>query len=406
MTDSCPFSIPAMQDEVVVKELDDQFDAMRCAGSLAWSKFPYGTVNDGMGWVASGNKEVKAILKDNRFSIAQQQYDDYPRARVKEAGAPFPLSFITMDPPDHTERRRTLMKHLTPKRVESLRPFTREIVNDCLDEIERIGHGADIIANLVQKVPLYLLCELLGAPREERGIYFDHAHMIVNSRHKTVEEATHSFDTLKNYFAELCDRKRAQPGADLISDLVHDVEVNGVWTKEELDGVGTVMLIAGHDSTSSTIANILYWLVHNPDVFARLRSRPNEILNATDEFLRLLPVGVPGTRTRIALEDVQFGDTLVRRNESVLAVPHAANLDPEIFENPRTFDLDRSNSNKHIAFGFGIHFCPGSILAKMDIEMVLRGVTERFDHLEPVSYDPDWEMKSRTRGPKSLPVKW
>ena len=402
----CPFSIPMKQDEVLTKQLEDQFDEMRQDGSLAWAQLPYGKINDGQAWVATGYHEVKAILNDNRFSLARQADGDYPRARVIEVGEPMPDSFTVVDPPKNAERRRTLMEHLTPQRVKALRPFTEKLVGDCLDDVEAQGQGADLLPSLVRKVPLLLICQLIGAPPEERHIFAGHAHNYVSSNYKSVEDAQAGLDVIKGYFAELCRRKRVDPGDDLISAMLRDIEVEGVWTREELEGFGFVLLTAGHDSTASVISCILYWLIHNPDLFARLRDEPDSVPKAVEEFLRLIPVGVPGTRARVALEDVEFGDVLVKKDESVLAIPHAGNLDPSVFERPREFDLDRENLGQHIGFGFGAHFCVGSQLARMDIEMVLRGLTRRFKTLGPEVFDPDWLEKARTRGPKTMKVRW
>lgn len=402
----CPFSIPMKQDEVLTKQLEDQFDEMRRQGSLAWAQFPYGAINDGQGWVATGYNEIKAILNDNRFSLAKQADGDYPRARVVEVGVPFPHSFVVVDPPKNAERRRTLMKHLTPKRVNALRPFTEKVVSDCLDEIEAQGQGADLLPGLVRQVPLLLLCELLGAPPAERHIYVDYAHNYVSSNYKTMDEAMVALDVIRGYFAELCRRKREKPGADLISAMLADIEVGGVWTNEELENFGFVLLTAGHDSTASVISCVLYWLIHDRELFARLRADPDLVPKAVEEFLRLLPIGVPGTRVRVALEDVEFGDVLVKKDETVLATPHAGNIDPSVFERPREFDLDRENLGQHIGFGFGSHFCVGSQLARMDIEMILRGLTQRFETLGPEVFEEDWLEKARTRGPKAMKVRW
>lgn len=405
-TGVCPFQIPMKQDEVNTKELQDQFDVMREQGSAAWAQLPFGSVNNGQAWVATGFKQVKAVLMDNRFSVAQKAFGDYPRARALEIGAPFPDSFIVMDPPAQSERRRTLLKHLTPQRVSALRPFTEKLVEDCLDEMEAQGPGVDMLPEFVYKVPLFLLCELLGAPPEEQDIYVKHAHDFVATRHATAAEASAALEIIKTYFKELCRRKREHPGDDLISALLHDTEVDGMWSQEELEGVGTVLLMAGHDSTASFISNCLYWLVHNPGIFTRLRDDPALIMKAVDEFLRFLPVGVAPPRARVALEDIQLGDTLIRKDESILPIPHAGNLDPKIYDCPRQFNLDREKPAQHLAFGFGAHFCVGAQLARMDIEVILRGVTQRFTSLSSVDFDPDWEVNSRTRGPKSLRVKW
>lgn len=402
----CPFSIPMKQDDVLLEAMDDQFDAMRPLGSLTWTQMPYGTINDGQAWVATGFETVKTVLADNRFSVAQQARGDYPRARVFEVGPPFPPSFVIMDPPEIAGRRRTLLKHLTAKRVDALRPATARFVSDCLDRVEAAGQGADLRDELNFRVPLLLICELMGAPAEERHIYMEHAHNYVSSRFATIEEGMEALNVIKAYFVDLCQRKRANPGNDLISAMLHDVEVRGLWPTEELEAFGFVLLTAGHDSTGSVINCCVNWLIHNPDDFARLRAEPDLVPRAVDEFLRLMPVGVPATRTRVALEDVQVGDVLVRKDESVLAIPHAGNIDPAVYACPRTFDLDREETVPHIAFGHGAHFCIGAQLARMDIEMVLRGLTERFATLEPYEYDPDWRIRSLARGPRTMPVRW
>lgn len=402
----CPFSIPMKQDEVLLEAMDDQFDAMRPLGPLTWSQMPYGTINDGQAWVATGFETVKSVLADNRFSVAQQARGDYPRARVFEVGPPFPVSFVTMDPPMLAGRRRTLLKHLTARRIEELRPATGRFVAECLDRVEALGQGADLREELNFKVPLLLLCELMGAPPEERHIYLEHAHNYVSSRFATIEEGMEALNVIKGYFIDLCRRKRENPGDDLISAMLHDAEVKGEWPVEELEAFGFVLLTAGHDSTGSVINCIVYWLIHNPEVFARLRAEPDLVPKAVDEFLRLMPVGVPATRTRVALEDVPVGDVLVRKDESVLAIPHAGNIDPAVYSHPREFDLDRTEEMPHIAFGYGAHFCVGAQVARMDIEMVLRGLTQRFATLGPMEFDPDWKAKSLTRGPKRMPVLW
>lgn len=403
----CPFAIPMHQDLVLTEDLDDQFDEMRQQGSLAWTQFPYGTINDGKGWVATRYQDVKAILNDARFSISKKNEGDYPRPRIVEsAGEHQPVNFMAMDPPQSMSRRRTLLKHLTPEKANELRPVVERLVSEALDAVEAEGHGADLMPGLIRRVPLMLICELLGAPPEDRHIFADHAHDIVASKHKNMEEAMVALNTINGYFAELCQRKLENPGNDLISALQHDQEVKGVWTDDEMRGLGFAILTAGHDSTASVTANAVNWLVHNPDLFARLRAEPDLVPKAIDEFLRLVPNGVPGTRSRVALEDIQVGDTLVRKGEVVLAIPHAANLDPAVFENPREFNLDRQSDERQIAFGFGPHFCIGSLLAKMDIEMIVRGLTQRFKTLEPVNSDPDWRKRARTRGPATMNVRW
>jgi len=402
----CPFSIPAKQDEVRTLEFDNQLDVMRAKGSLCPAKMPFGSLNNGLGWVASQHQAVKNVLKDNRFSIAYQLTGDYPRARVAEVGDPFPHSFIDMDPPEHTNHRRVLMKHMTPSRVNGLRQFTADYVDACIDHVFAFGPGADLKAMITQKVPLAILRELLGVSSGEQFDFSQQAHDFVSQRHANAQETAAALDIVKDYFKRLVAEKENNPGDDLLSALIHDVEVKGSWTREELDNVGTILLIGGFDSSAGFLASMVNWLVHDPAVFQMLKDDESLVTPAMEEFLRLLPVGVPGTRTRIATQDVTLGDTTVKKGQSVLAIPHAANMDPDFFEDPYEFRLDRPKGPSHIAFGFGAHLCPGSPLARMDIETVMRGILKRFDRLEPFVANANWKQESLMRGPRTIQVKW
>ncbi|GAA4554506.1 cytochrome P450 [Pseudonocardia xishanensis] len=396
-----PYPLPLRQDEVLAPPLERDFAELRSISPLVRATFPFG----GEGWIALGYKEVKAVLSDSRFSLAEAMRGDHPRIRITEGGPPFPPSFTQLDPPEHTKQRGVLMKHLTVKRVRALRPAIEKIVGEQLDAIERKGPPADFATDFAQDIPVRVLCHLLGVPATERARFLADASPLANSRVVDVEEAARLFASLTEYFGELVARKRAHPTDDLLSALVHDTELGGLWTTEELHGVGVVLLIAGHDATAAILGGILRWLVHQPHTYASLRDEPEMIPKAFEEFVRFLPAGLAGTRSRIAMEDVTIGDVTIAAGEAVLPIVHAANFDESEFAHAGELDLNRSAS-PHVAFGHGAHSCVGSQLARVEIDVAVRATLQRFERLVAVDPDPEWRQQILLRGPKSIPVTW
>jgi nocardicin N-oxygenase len=397
---SVPYSLPIRQDELLALPLERDFAELRAMAPLARAVFPFG----GEGWIALGYDEVKTVLSDPRFSVAEAIRGDYPRIRISEGGPPLPLTFVQMDPPDHAKRRGVLMKHLTVKRVRALRPAIEKIVGELLDAMERVGAPADLVAAFANEVPVRVLCLLLGIPVEERNRFINDASPLINLHITDPAEVVSLFNSLTEYFRELVERKRAEPADDLLSALVHDTELGGVWSDDELHGIGVVLLLVGHDATSAILSGILYWLVHQPQTYQRLRDQPDMIPGAFEEFVRVLPAGFD-SRSRVAMEDVTIGDITIAAGEAVLPILHAANFDETAFENAAELDLDRGPCS-HVAFGYGPHLCAGSQLARVEIEVAVSATLRRFERLEATTPDPRWREQILLRGPKSMPVTW
>ncbi|MDQ0120828.1 nocardicin N-oxygenase [Pseudarthrobacter defluvii] len=397
-----PYPMQSRQDIIVAAQLEHELKTLREEyGPVVPAIMPFG---EGRAWIAIGYDEVQQVMSDERFSVAKHRGNNYPRMRHSEGHKPpFRLAFDKMDGPEQVARRRVLARHLSVKRVMALKPHTRQVVEDFLDNFQQQGPGADLMTDFVEQVPIAVISRLLGIPDEEKNLFRDAALDLMNGRVTTEAEANKHITTVNDYFDSLVARRRVQPGDDLISALITDVD-SGTWDDEELGGVGFVLLTAGHDATASTIGGILYWLAHDPERYAFLRENRELIPRAIEEFLRIVPAGT-GTRVRIATEDVEIGGVLVKKDDGIHPVVHPANFDPRIYSDPYALDLKRDEA-PHLRFGYGPHACPGSQLARMEIRELLNGVFDRFPRLWAVDNADDWRDQMLLRGPKSLRVAW
>lgn len=402
MTVPVPYPMKSRQDLIVAAELENELGTLRSEyGPVVPALMPFG---EGRAWIAIGYDEVKQVMSDERFVVWKHRGNNYPRLRHSEGHKPpFRMAFDKMDGPEQIARRRVLARHLSVRRVMGMRDESRAKIERFLDRFIALGQGEDLMTQFVEHVPLSVIADLLGVPAHETEIFLEAALDHMNGRITSEEQASAHITKVNEYFDSLVARKRAEPGDDLISALLGDVD-GGIWDDEELGGVGFVLLTAGHDSTASIIGGILYWLAHDPGRFRYLKENRDVLPRAIEEFLRVVPAGT-GTRVRIATEDVEIGGVLVRKDDGIHPVVHPANFDENVFSNPRTLDFDREDG-AHLRFGFGSHACPGSQLARMEIREVLDAILDRFATLEAAQPTDDWREHMLMRGPKALKVNW
>lgn len=401
MTTESIYVVDGRQDSIVAPRLEREIRLLREErGPVIRALFPYG----GEGWLAVGYEAAKELMAHPSFSTALSG-TEFPRMR--ENGGyrpPWPRSISIMDPPEHTAKRRVLSKHLSVKRARSLQPRTQQHVERLLAQVKAEGPGVDLVPNFSELVPLTVMCDLLGISMDESHQFVPQAKALLNGRVDSPEEGERMIVDINDYFADLLERRRAEPGDDILSALVLDTETSDVFTEDDLRGMGFSLLVAGHDAPAAILGGILYWLAHSPELFSELKQHPELIPQGMEEFLRFLPSGT-GSRTRVALEDVEIGGVLIRKGEGALPWVHPANLDPAAFDDPLTLDL-RRQGNPHLRFGFGIHACLGQQLARMELITATKGVLDAFDQLEVVDRDPEWREQILLRGPKTLRVTW
>ncbi|WP_439659966.1 cytochrome P450 [Lentzea sp. HUAS TT2] len=378
-------------------DLDPTYARLRDDEPLARVKLPHGEE----GWLLTRYDDVRLALSDPRFSLAQAAVRDTPRMGPTRIGA----ILTDMDPPDHTRLRRLLSHAFTVRRVEQLRATAERVAADLLDEMEKAGPPADLLTAYAIPLPGLMVCDLLGVPYDDRDHFQSLAEAFMSTTAMTDEEKLSKLGELAGYLAGLADQRRVHQEDDLISALVVAQEEGDRLTAEELVQITVLLLGAGYDSTASQIANSVHTLLRFPDQAALLRAEPGLMPGAVEEMLRWIPgQQVADVLPRYALEDVELSGGTVRAGEAVLLAKHAANRDPRQFLDPDRFDVTR-NAKGHLAFGHGPHHCIGAQLARMDVQVALTALLQRFPDLR-LAGDVEWRVGMAMRGPLAMPVTW
>ena len=361
------------------------------------------------GWAFCRYADCVAILKDARSSSDQRNataFQEWAREQGidPDAGA---RPFLFLDPPDHTRLRGLVNKAFTPRTVEALRPHIQEIVDDLLDRIAQQG-GMDAIEDLAYPLPVKVICEMMGVPLEDHATFKDWSRHLARALDPDplvppaeIERRQRAIDSFGEYFAKLIEQRRKAPGDDLLSALIAAEESGDKLSENELLSTSILLLVAGHETTVNLIGNGVLALLRHPDQLELLRNDPSLARSAVEEILRFdPPVQFDG---RIAREDMEIGGVTIKQGDQSMQLLGAANRDPEVFPDPDTFDIRRQD-NRHIAFGFGIHFCVGAPLARVEGEIALRSLVQRFPRIELRTEAPEYKENIVLRGLRSLPV--
>jgi cytochrome P450 len=268
----------------------------------------------------------------------------------------------------------------------------------------------DLISDFAFRLPVTVICEMLGIPPEDHEMFFHGARTggrlldpVPLSRGE-IEDANAGNLAQAEYFHELFELRRRQPGNDLTSELVQAEDEGGKLTNEELTANIILLFGAGHETTVNLIGNGLLALNRNPDQLRRLHSDPSLIGNAIEELLRYdSSVQLTG---RTALEDVEVGGVALAKGESVLCLLGAANRDPAVYPDPDRLDITRANI-RPLSFGGGIHFCLGAQLARIEGEVAIATLLRRLPRLRLDDADhPEWRQTFVLRGLNRLPASW
>ncbi|GAA1271397.1 cytochrome P450 [Saccharothrix xinjiangensis] len=358
-------------------------------------------------WLITRYEDARAALADPRFAKHHEHLQ-----RVMEVSTTNPddngaleqslvRHMLNMDPPDHTRLRKLVTKAFTARRVEQLRPRVQEITDGLLDAAQGAAGPVDLVDVLAFPLPITVICEMLGVPMEERDDFRAWSNTLVSdSDPAEIETAGKAMGA---YLFGLVEHKRANPGDDFFSALVHASEDGDQLDQGELIAMAFLLLVAGHETTVNLIANGVYHLLRHPDQLARLRADRSLLPGAVEEFLRYeSPVNY--ATFRYSTEDVEVGDVVIPKDSLVLVSLLSGNRDGSKFPDADRFDITRQTSG-HLAFGHGIHFCLGAPLARLEGEIAVGALLDRFD-LEPAE-DLEglaWRPGTLIRGLVSLPV--
>lgn len=355
-------------------------------------------------WFALGHADVTTLLRHPRLSTDESraatevgQAEDNNRKR----------SLLFMDPPDHTRLRGLVARAFTPRRIEDLRLATQAIAAELIDAMAGRAGPIDLIQGFAYPLPVRVICALLGVPPEDEATFTAWSRGVARSVDPsvlrtpeidaTIAEARQGLST---YIADLLAERRRAPGDDLLSALAAvDVEGDRISAREVV-ALAQLLLVAGHETTVNLIGNGVLALLRAPEQLAQLRRSPELVGPAVDELLRF--DGPVQITQRVVLEDMEVVGCPVKAGDEILLVLGAANRDPAAFADPHRLDVTR-DARRHVAFGGGIHHCLGAALARMEGQIALSALLDRFGRIE-LAGTPIRRPTFTLRGLESLPV--
>ena len=363
-------------------------------------------------WLVTRYEDAALALRDRRFGkdFAANMERRYGKTAMEEpAISSLARTMLVLDPPDHTRLRGLVAKAFTARRIADMRPRIAALVDQQLDRVQSRGE-MDVIADLAHRLPVIVICDLLGIPEDHRGPFL--AGSNVNGRildpvpmsRSELDQANANTQMAGLYFDRLCELRRREPQDDLTSEMVRTEEAGDRLTAEELRANIGLLFGAGHETTTNLIGNGLLALHRNPEQWERLKENPDLIPGMVEELLRFdSSVQLTG---RVTTADVELSGTTVPANESVIILLGAANRDPEQYEDPDRLDVTRQNV-RPLSFGGGIHHCLGAQLARLEAELVFARLVERMPTLKlPQKDQPEWKRNFTLRGLVRLPAVW
>jgi len=369
-------------------------------------------------WVLHRHADAVAVLRDPRASVDRMSFQPrpvadppgfdpstlHPFARALRA-----LSRVMLfrDPPDHTRLRGLVNKAFTPRTVEALRPRIRALVEELLAPL-RPGTRFDLVRDLAEPLPILVIAELLGLPTADRAQLKtwsdDLAAMLDGSiALQHVGPAVQSASAVIEYLRGHLEARRSSPREDLLSAMLAAQESDEHLSDDEVLATALLVMGAGHETTTNLIGNGVLALLRHPSERARLAREPGLVASAVEEFLRFdSPVQAT---SRVFREPLELHGCRIGAGEEVALLIGAANRDPEAFADPERLDLARAD-NRHVSFGYGIHFCLGAGLARAEAQLALGALAARAPGFalegdeDALAWRPGWLL----RGLVSLPL--
>jgi cytochrome P450 len=378
----------------------------------------------GRTWLITRYDEARAALADPR--LAKDPRKLYPGWEPPPMAAMLSLHMLNLDPPDHTRLRRLVQRAFTARRVEALRPRVEEVAAALVDAMAAIaarspGGVVDLLDQFAFRLPITVICELLGVPARDQDDFREWTSVIVSSEQDR-DAFQRAGGAMVAYFSALIAAKRAAPAGDLLSALIAigadapapgpgdqpDGQPGGPGeglTGPELYAMLFLLLVAGFETTVNLIASGTLALLAFPAEMERLRADPALLPSAVEELLRYANPLTHATE-RFTVADLPVGDVVIPAGEWVTIVLSAANRDSRRFPDADRLDLSR-DATGHVAFGHGIHHCLGAPLARLEGEIAFRALLARFGSIT-LAVPPDelrWRPSSLIHGLESLPVR-
>jgi cytochrome P450 len=360
----------------------------------------------GGSWLPTRYADVYAIAHDIEKFPSGNGISVVPLVDLGQGDAPVPAPVLTAgvppisaDPPLHTWTRRLVLPTMSPARVAEYEVFTRELCRRLVDEVVARGQG-DAAAEYAQQIPVRVIGHILGVPESMSATFTEWVRDVLEFAHDP-ERRRRGVVGIIGYLQGAIAERQAEPKDDFLTELLHsehDGEPIGI---DVVMGMCALLLIAGIDTTWSSIGSTMWHLATHPDDRRRLVNEPELMPTAIEEFLRAY---APVTMARRLVEDTDYNGCPIKAGERILMNFPAANRDPEVFPDADKVILDRQQ-NRHLAFGAGIHRCAGSNLARMELRVAVEEWLARIPEFEVTDPSLVTWAGGQVRGPRSIPVR-
>ena len=397
------------QDTTILRQIYDY--ANRANPYPLWAKLRQAPIcwqedgpDEGGTYVVSTYREIEALLHDPRVSSdLRKSAQTGGRPRTPTA----PYAFINLDPPEHDHLRRLAMRHFgppeRPEYLEQLRPEMLRIITTLLDHVQG-QRQVDFVERFAYPLPVTVICRILGVPREDEPQFHVWASSLVESLAGQTEAQRRQREQaragLNQYMAGLVERRRKQPGDDLLSRLATDTGPEGRMTDPYLVSTASLLLLAGHETTVNLLGNGMLTLLRHPAILERLRNAPDLIPATVEELLRYEPP-IQFLPPRTTLDEIALAGTTIPKGVLLTLALAAGNRDPARFADPDRFDPERRD-NEHLGFGGGIHSCFGAPLARIEAQIALTELVQRLEQPRLVVDPPPYRPSPLLRGPEHL----
>lgn len=379
---------------------DERQDLMSSLAADHW------IARNALGYSILQYADVVAILRDKRWHSAASKIPQMMGITDPDFLESREVSILGAEGDVHTRLRRLVAKSFSPRSADRLRPFMREVINGLVDPVAATGR-ADVAIDICEPYPIPIICELLGAPREDWQLFSRWAEDVLRIFNGNVLEELDLIKAarleLDEYSRGLIADRRNDPRDDLITDLIAAEEEGDRLSTNELVMMVDAVIVGGTDTTRNQLGCTVGLMTDHPDQWKLLAERPELAPQAVDEAMRYFGA-VRGT-ARFASEDIVYRDLLFPAGSLVMPAMALANLDPTVFDDPGTFDITRTSPGQpHLTFGAGIHYCLGAALAKAELQEALPILATRLPDLA-VDGTIEWKPAGTAIfGPARLPV--
>jgi cytochrome P450 PksS len=375
---------------------------LRAAGQVLQVRFPI----VGKTWITTTNELAGRVLKDSEtFTMRQNGTVAGLRWWMPGWLRALAVSMLTMDEPDHTRLRSIVDEAFRRRAILDMEPRIFAIADQLATELFAEGSPADLVERYARKLPLSVICELLGLPRADRPRFIAWANSLTRlTGMVSLIRMVARIGPMKRYLERRLQAARDTGGEGLIAELVRVEKEGGRISGQEMVAMVFLLLGAGSETTTHLISGSVYELIRAPTLRDWLEEDWNRANLAIEEFLRFVSP-VQFTKPRFVKKDIELGGVRLKKGDKIMAMLAAANMDPDANAHPEKLDLERK-PNRHLSFGTGIHFCLGHQLARIEGKCALEALFKRWPQLE-LAVPPDsirWRQRPGLRAIQRLPV--